>query len=43
MAKPVTRILGGIGLAAILVLLVVSFLPQPVPVDVAPVHFLAHV
>lgn len=37
MAKPVTRIVGGVGLLAILVLLVVSFLPQPVPVDVAPV------
>ncbi len=37
MAKPVTRIAGGAGLVAILALLVVSFLPQPVPVDVAPV------
>ncbi len=37
MAKPVTRIVGGIGLLAILALVVVSFLPQPVPVDVAPV------
>jgi HlyD family secretion protein len=37
MAKPVTRIVGGVGLLAILALLVVSFLPQPVSVDVAPV------
>lgn len=37
MAKPVTRILGGLVLAAVLALLVVSFLPQPVPVDVSPV------
>ncbi len=37
MAKPVTRIVGGLVLAAVLALLVVSFLPQPVPVDVAPV------
>lgn len=37
MAKPVARIVGGVGLLAILVLLVVSFLPQPVPVDLAPV------
>ncbi len=37
MAKPVTRIVGGVGLLAVLALLVVSFLPQPVPVDVAPV------
>lgn len=37
MAKPVARIVGGVGLLAILVLLTVSFLPQPVPVDVAPV------
>lgn len=37
MAKPVARIVGGVGLLAILVLLAVSFLPQPVPVDVAPV------
>jgi HlyD family secretion protein len=37
MAKPVTRIVGGIGLLAVLALVVVSFLPQPVPVDVAPV------
>jgi HlyD family secretion protein len=37
MAKPVTRIVGGVGLLAVLALVVVSFLPQPVPVDVAPV------
>jgi HlyD family secretion protein len=37
MAKPVTRILGGVALLAVLALLVVSVLPQPVPVDVAPV------
>jgi HlyD family secretion protein len=37
MAKPVARILGGLVLAAVLALLVISFLPQPVPVDVAPV------
>jgi HlyD family secretion protein len=35
MAKLVTRIVGGIGLLAVLALVVVSFLPQPVPVDVA--------
>jgi HlyD family secretion protein len=37
MAKPVTRIVGGIALLAVLVLVVVSFLPEPVPVDVEPV------
>jgi HlyD family secretion protein len=37
MAKPVTRIVGGVALLAVLALLVVSVLPQPVPVDVAPV------
>ncbi len=37
MAKPVTRIAVGVVLAAVLALLVVSFLPQAVPVDVSPV------
>jgi HlyD family secretion protein len=37
MAKPVTRIVGGVGLLALLALVVVSFLPEPVPVDVEPV------
>lgn len=37
MAKPVTRIVGGLVLAAVVVLLVISFLPQPVSVDVAQV------
>jgi HlyD family secretion protein len=37
MAKPVTRIVGSVGLLAVLALVVVSFLPEPVPVDVEPV------
>jgi HlyD family secretion protein len=37
MAKPVTRIVGLAGLLALAVLLAISFLPQPVPVDLAPV------
>lgn len=37
MAKPVTRIVGGVGLLGVLALVVVSFLPEPVPVDVEPV------
>jgi HlyD family secretion protein len=37
MAKPVTRVVGGVVLVAVLALLALSFLPQAVPVDVAPV------
>lgn len=37
MAKPVTRVVGGLVLVAVLALLALSFLPQAVPVDAAPV------